>query len=202
MATPPDFTAGQVLTAAQMNAVGMWKITPTSVTGTGASIQSDGSVLVASGGTTFTILGAFPTDFQVFDVVINDYTLSGDAGCNFQLRTGVTTSNTGYYFGNVFGSGFYNGTGSSFSSLANQTSFDPRMISGTGGGGGGRITLYNVNLAKPTGVTVQATDPRVGGSAMFSSSGYHSVATAYDQIVFNVSGVNFTRARVSIYGYN
>jgi hypothetical protein len=32
MATPPDFTTGQVLTAAQMNAIGLWEVTTLTIT--------------------------------------------------------------------------------------------------------------------------------------------------------------------------
>lgn len=41
MATPPTFTVGQVLTAAQMNAVGMWKVAETSFSNSsGVEIQN------------------------------------------------------------------------------------------------------------------------------------------------------------------
>ena len=180
---------------------GLIKITPSAVSGTGASIQSDGSVLVATGGTTFTITDAFPTSFQVFQVVVNDMILSADAGINLQLRTATTTSITGYYYGAAYSQGFYvAGTNHEMGVNANQLL--PRMISGTGGGGGGTLMFYNVNLAKPTGYTYIAMDPRAGGAAVFGGSGYHSVSTAYSSIVFNSGGPNFTRCRVSIYGYN
>lgn len=200
MATPPDFTTGQVLTAAQMNAVGLWKITPSSVSGTGATIQSDGSVLVASGGTTFTITDAFNTDYQTFQVVINDLILASDAGINFQLRTATTTSTTGYYYGTSYGGGFYAGAANSATG-ANAANWDVRIISGSGGGGAAFITFYNPNLAKPTSITYTSVDARVNGAPIYGGSGYHSVSTAYSSLVFN-STPNFTRCRVSIYGYN
>jgi hypothetical protein len=201
MATPPDFSVGAVLTAAQMNQVGMWKITPSAVSGTGASIQTDGSVLVATGGTTFTITDAFPTDYQVFHLIINDLILSTDQGILFRLVTGGTASQTGYYYGLAFGSAGYGGTYNTETG-ANQTSFSPRIISGTGGGGAASIMVYQPNLAKPTSFTYTSSDPRAGGAPIFHGSGYHSVATAYSSITFLTNGANFTRCRVSIYGYN
>ena len=65
MATPPVFSAGAVLTAAQMNAVGLWEI-KTQTIGTG----------VAS----FEVTGAFSSDYDNYKIVIN----SMDASVNFQ----------------------------------------------------------------------------------------------------------------------
>ena len=203
MATPPDFTVGQVLTAAQMNQIGLWKVTPTSVSGTGASIQSDGSVLVASGGNTFTITGCFNGDFEAYQIVITDMTLSTDSSIFLQLRTGSTTSATAYYYGWLIGSAFYNGTGTTASSLTNQTVYDARILATTGGGGGGVINIFFPFLSKPTTFATVSSDARTGGAAVFGASGFHNVSTSYTSLVFTNSPVaNFTRCRVSIYGYN
>jgi hypothetical protein len=40
MATPPDFTAGQVLTAAQMNSVAMWEVASGTLSGTTTNFQN------------------------------------------------------------------------------------------------------------------------------------------------------------------
>jgi hypothetical protein len=183
-----------------MNQVGLWKITPTAVSGTGATIQSDGSVLVVSGGTTFTITNCFTTDFQVYQVIINDLTLSSITSVDFQLRTATTTSATGYYTSNAFISAQYGGTTYSGTSAANATTFGTRMISTTSGGGGGKITFFNPFLATSTGIMTEVFDPRTGGAAIIQTSGFHNVAASHPSLVLN-SAANFTKCRVSVYGY-
>jgi hypothetical protein len=41
MATPPDFTAGQVLTAAQMNKIGLWVVKTETAFSAAASVTAD-----------------------------------------------------------------------------------------------------------------------------------------------------------------
>lgn len=80
MATPPDFTTGQVLTAAQMNGIGMWLV-KTQVIGSGS-----GTVVVPS---------AFNGDFEAYQIVVSGgATGGGDYGIN--MRLGSTVS--GYYY--------------------------------------------------------------------------------------------------------
>ena len=76
MATPPDFTAGQVLTAAQMNAVGLW-LTKTVTIGTTVSSVS--------------VTDCFTTDYLNYRVVIG----SVEGSTNLELRlqlTGLTSA--------------------------------------------------------------------------------------------------------------
>jgi hypothetical protein len=193
LATAVEGTIGSV--------VGLVKIVPSSVTGTGASVASDGSVLVVSGGTTFTITDCFNADYEIYEVLVNDLTLSTATGIDFQLRTATTTSTTGYYTGGAFISGIYGQTAFSGASTANGSTYGGRIISGTGGGGGAKITFFNPFLATPTGIMPESFDPRAGGASVIQTAGYHSVAASYTSLVFN-STANFTKCRVSVYGYN
>lgn len=200
MATPPDFSVGAVLTSAQMNQIGLWKIVPT-VSGTGATVDATGTVTVASGSTSFTIINAFNADFESYEIVLSDLTLSTDSGINLQLRTATTTSTTGYYYMTQFGAANYNGAGLTTTSAANQTVWDPNILAGTGGGGGAKITLINPFLAKKTTISAIGTDARATGNARGAFSGFHDPATSYVSLVIS-SPANFTRCRVSVYGYN
>lgn len=179
---------------------GLIKIVPT-VSGTGASVASNGTVTVASGGTSFTVINAFSADFEAYEIVITDMTLSTDAGILFQLRTSTTTSTTAYYTVNGYGAANYNGLGSTVSSVANQTSFDPNVLSGAGGGGGGRFTLFNPFLAKKTVITGVGSDARTTGNGRLSFSGFHDLSTSYVSLVVS-SAANFTRCRLAVYGLN
>ncbi len=80
MAVPPDFVAGQVLTAAQMNKIGAWLV-KTETVGTAVS-----SVVVS---------GAFSTDYQHYRVI---YAGGVSSTSNYLLVTLGATA-TGYYYG-------------------------------------------------------------------------------------------------------
>lgn len=80
MATPPTFTTGQVLTAASMNAVGMWLVK---------------SQTIGSGSGTVVVPSAFSSDYDAYQIVVSGGgTAGGDYGLN--MRLGSTVS--GYYF--------------------------------------------------------------------------------------------------------
>ena len=80
MATPPDFTTGQVLTAAQMNAVGLWLVKSQTI-GTGVS--------------SVTVTDAFSADYDSYKIVISGGV--GSATAVLQTQLGATA--TGYYYG-------------------------------------------------------------------------------------------------------
>jgi len=94
MTTPPDFSVGQVLTASQMNAVGLWLITPTvtSVGGTAATV-SGGVVSIGSGNTSVTIT-AFSADFDNYLMTLHGV-LAASANPGLYVQFGAAT--TSYY---------------------------------------------------------------------------------------------------------
>jgi len=79
MAVPPDFVAGQVLTAAQMNKIGLWLISSTTV-GTGVA-----SVTVSS---------AFSADYDNYKIIVTNVDCSVGSQ-DLKLTLGATA--TGYY---------------------------------------------------------------------------------------------------------
>jgi len=84
MATPPDFTVGQILTASQMNAVGLWLVkTQTVVTGVS-------SVAVTN---------AFSADYDNYLLTYTGGNMSVSTAITLQL--GSTT--TGYYGNYIYG---------------------------------------------------------------------------------------------------
>jgi len=80
MATPPDFTAGQVLTAAQMNAVGMWEISST----TFSAVSSHA------------INGCFSADYDSYRVIFL-CSRSTTSEVTMRLRVGATDNTTAVY---------------------------------------------------------------------------------------------------------
>jgi hypothetical protein len=102
MATPPDFSSGAVLTAAQMNSVGLWLVK---------------TQAVAAGVSSIVVTNAFSTDYDNYKI-----TYTGGVGSTFQDITmvlGATTSN--YYWVDVsstFATGAVSGTSSNVVSNA------------------------------------------------------------------------------------
>ena len=88
MATPPAFSAGAVLTAAQMNAVGLWLVTPTSVAGTGVSLS--GATVSYSAATTVSVNGCFTTDFKQYRIVGRHVPTGALARSNIRFRNAGT----------------------------------------------------------------------------------------------------------------
>ena len=76
MTTPPDFTSGQVLTASQMSAIGLWETNTTTI---------------GSGVTSVAVANCFTADYDSYRIVIDCE--SSNAGNSFTLQlTGITTS--------------------------------------------------------------------------------------------------------------
>lgn len=80
MATPPDFVAGSILTAAQLNKAGFWLIKSQTVGTTVSSVQ---------------VTGAFSADYQHYRII---YTGGVSSTSNYLLLTLGATA-TGYYYG-------------------------------------------------------------------------------------------------------
>lgn len=78
MATPPVFSAGAVLTASQMNAVGLWLVAEVNQTSQAATIP---------------VSNCFSADFDNYRVVVTNVASNGDNG--MWLRFGGLT--TGHY---------------------------------------------------------------------------------------------------------
>jgi hypothetical protein len=95
MATPPTFTTGAVLTGAQMNQIGLWKITPTSVAGSGVSLS--GSNIVFTSAATINVNGVFSADYDFYKVVGFLTPTSGTVTPNFKYRTAGTDNSSALY---------------------------------------------------------------------------------------------------------
>lgn len=81
MATPPVFSAGSVLTAGQMNAIGLWRTASQTVSSSVASIH---------------IANAFNEDFDCYHINIKMRALNEGS---YQICMGNTTSNTSGWYG-------------------------------------------------------------------------------------------------------
>lgn len=182
MATPPDFTAGQVLTAAQMNAIGMWLVKSQTI---GSAVSS------------VTVTDAFTDDFEAYRIIIS----SGVASTDSFLQFNLDGSTTGYY-----GSFIYHGYGTTGPANAqaqgrqNQASWiyvgqaSTNLITMD-------MTIVNPKLAKFTYFTSNGPAPSTGGFVSYAS-GYHAVATGYSAFRIVPNTGTLTGGTIRVYGFN
>lgn len=179
MAVPPDFVSGQVLTAAQMNQIGLWEIKSQTV-GTAVS--------------TVVVTGAFSQDFENYLITYNGGVASSAQSLTLQL--GSTT--TGYYTFGFYGA--YN--------AATIIGFNASNTASWGGMGRGStnsndlsVQLFSPNLAKNTHVKAQGSQSTTTGIALWTQ-GYLADTTQYTSFTLGIEGVGSTMTGgvIRVYG--
>ena len=180
MATPPVFTAGQVLTAAQMNKIGLWEVYPeTAVTGV----------------STITRDGVFTSDFTNYLLIITG-TNASSGNMNMQFRVGGVTAATNYNAQFLYVS--------STTVSASRTNGSTGFTTGTVGPQTNSIftNIYGPQIAAVTAIT---SSNYFAASTTIAERqewfGNHSTATAYDGFIITTSGGTFT-GNYALYGYN
>lgn len=174
----PDFSVGEVLTSADMDRVGLWRVGSITFTGqTGANLD-----------------GVFTSSFRNY-LIVADLTTSAAETVIYQLRAGGTT-NTGTNVSVVQSYFQYGTAGAFFNQLTNQT-YGYFAYTNTDGAGC-ELNLYGPQLAKYTYSTASA--PAVTFSSF--SQGKHAVNTQYDGIRIASFGTATITGKVHVYGYN
>lgn len=189
MATPPVFSAGSVLTAGQINAVGLWKITPSSATN--GTVNSDGSVTVGNAVTSVTLNGVFSADFNNYKIIYAGGTCN--TATAIQMRLGASAAN--YY--------------SALSYIVYATSAEVNVSNANTadfeyvGEANGQFNRVNIDVCDPysakyTTISGQYVGNDVGGFCV----GTHRVATSYTSFLLRVNTGNITGGTIEVYGYN
>jgi hypothetical protein len=178
MATPPDFTSGAVLTAAQMNSVGMWLV-KTQTVGTAVS-----SVTVSS---------AFSSDYANYRII---YT-GGTASVDNDLKLTLGSSATGYYAGFAYVpystgvvTGIANSNATSWANIGSQRTVRNSLD----------VDLFGPNQAIETGMTARyfgITAGAVGGA----QGGFHNSTVQHTAFTITCTSGNITGGTIRIYGY-
>jgi hypothetical protein len=178
MATPPDFSVGQVLTAAQMNAVGLWLVKSQTV-GTGVS--------------SVTVTGAFSTDYDNYKIQYVGGTGTGSSVLQFNY---VGTNGAAGFYGNLIYASFGGGavvTSAGYNGIG--------AITHAGGNSNGR---WNMNL-EVQGPFLSAVSflnsPYVDGSNAGTMSGFHFFPNSYTSFVLTPTVGTLTGGTVYVYGY-
>lgn len=175
--TYPDFT-NEVLTAADMDRIGLWRIT---------------SAAVGTAVTTVNVTNAFSSDFENYRI-----TYSGGTGStNISLTLKLGASTTGYY--NIVSYATYAAAttpvtaGDNNASVWNSVGYAGANFSSAS------FDLIGPNLAKWTTLNAAAWSATTAGG---TTNGVHQVATAYTDFTLGVNTGTITGGRIFVYGYN
>jgi hypothetical protein len=178
MATPPDFTTGAVLTAAQMNAVGLWLV----------KSQTIGSAV--SG---VDVTDAFSTDYDNYLISYSTVDSSVDqTGIFFRFGTIASPVTTNYKFAGKFMG--YTGTNLDL----NQNTPGYWEVGGTETDIiAGAFNVYGPNLNARS--TFTASFAR--SDAAFTIQGIHDASTQHTGFHIYPASGTLTGGKIRVYGY-
>ena len=184
--TYPTFASGDVLTASDMNAVGLWLINETIVTGGTATSISFNNV--------------FSSSYANYHILLdNFYTSAGAVGLNLRMRVGGADA-TGANYNSIQQGLTMAAAASNFTGAAATTASAGLYNSSTTIGlSSARWDVFAPNLAERTYAQIQSI---MYDSAFIARHGMwqHDLATAYDGFTLICTN-NITSIRVRIYGY-
>ena len=180
MTTPPDFSSGAILTAAQMSAVGLWLVKTQSI---------------GSGVSSVTVSSAFSSDFEDYLITVTGSSVSANQP-NLLIRVGATTSGyayagnyVGYSSATVTGDASLTGTGFVMGACGNGT---------TGNG----VTHMTVTIRQP--FVTQATIFNAANASASWSSFYNGImnnGTSYTAFTILPTSGTLTGGTIRVYGY-
>jgi hypothetical protein len=171
----PSFTTGEVLTASDMNAVGLWLIKTASF----------------SGATSHEITSVFSADYDNYRIYVNNLQIAtgGSNTVFMRMGTGGAISNTQYYLGGSFTS--YAAVQGALN-LNNATSGWYTINAANTADSSFEMTLYRPNIAEATSFTCQGVE---GLNSAWQTGGIHNVNTAYTGFTLsalaNISGTYY-----------
>lgn len=199
MATPPDFTAGGILTAAQMNAVGLWRVTNCTVTSVGgtAATASNGVVTIGNGNTSITVNNAFSADYTNYRLIFDNIDTTLTAG-SLSISLGSSTGST-YSVGGIYGA-FGTATANGYGPAASTKWTDVLPVSDTNGAG--VIDVLQPQKTLPSYISMQGTRSGSTGSSWYIFNGIDTAAIASTSFVTTLSSAgSFVTGTIRVYGY-
>lgn len=186
------YSSDQVVTAADMNAVGLHLVTPSSVTG---GTLSGATVNIGTTVSSVTVNGVFSADFDNYRVICSGG-LGSTAG-ELQLQMGSTT--TGYYSQLVYTTWAspWTPTGTGSSNVANFN------FAGTNDPDGSLINIdvFNPYLARRTTISGGYAGPDTNRAGGFLN-GVLFNTTSYTGFTVLVSVGTLTGGTIRVYGYS
>lgn len=188
MATPPTFTSGSILTAAQMNSVGLWKIGDFTASGSSRALVCD---------------NVFTSNYEKYRVVVSMRSTANLNGMYFQYINSAGSTVTGSYYGTAYGQDFASGT----TGFAVAPSTGAHYIGWVPNGSTLGLASY-LDITEPassslvTHMNGQFTGILSGSQYLAGTCyGMMTVTTAMRGLRFdNDAGTNLT-GKVTVYGY-
>ena len=194
--TFPVFASGDVLNASDMNAVGLWVVTPTSVAGTGVTLSAN--VVNFSASTSISVNGVFSSTYENYKIIVTG-SASGNADTSFRLRASGTDTATGYQFASQ---GYY---ASARNDNANNTATSMEFMTafGSSRGSSAQIEVYRPNTtdAWKTVTANNAFSHSAVGLITRNSAGVLNNAAQYDGFTIIINGGFNATGQLRIYGY-
>ena len=176
----PTFTSGEVLTAAEINKVGLWRVA--TVTG-------------GSGTSSVDVNNVFSADYRNYRVIIRGGTIA--TGTNIRMRLGASA--TAYYSSQEYISF---AAAQVLAGDVNATYWTVVGRSVPTNGSDATFDLYNPFEAERTRIHAMFVDMSTTGGAQ-TSLGYHNAATSYTGFtLFTTSGNWTSDLTITVYGYN
>lgn len=172
----PSFASGDILTATDMNAVGLWLV-KTQTVGTAVS-----SVAVT---------GAFSSTYANYLITLQGGTSSAD--CSIGISLGASA--TGYYGFMVYGAV----TANTVIGIARN---NLTLMNYVGGGSAGQAAIVNVQVMGPNAAAYTQFIGRYQNSTNYGTmQGEHRVATAYTDFTLTPDTGTLTGGTIRVYGY-
>jgi hypothetical protein len=175
----PDFSPGEVLTAAAMDSIGLWLV-KTQTVGTGVS--------------SVTVTDAFSADYDNYKIIVSGG-VGSTTGALLNMTLGATV--TGYYWAGAVSLW----ASDSLSPLrgSNTASWSRVAIANTNNLNG-EIELFCPNLAKRTIYNARYIQNQTDGNAV-TSGGYLNDATQYTSFTLTAASGTITGGTIRVYGY-
>lgn len=176
----PSFSVGEVLTAADMNAVGMWLVKTQTIGTTVSSI---------------TVNSAFSADYDAYRIIITGGVGSTDLDLRFNF-----SGNTAGYYGSAIIHQYSTASAKADGVGRNNIAYWDYV------GGASTSTIYavfdvlNPFAAKKSMYVAQLGIGNTGASALFAG-GFHDSATSFTGFRIETSTGTLTGGTIRVYGY-
>jgi hypothetical protein len=174
----PDFSPGEVLTAAAMDSIGLWLVKTQTI---GTAVPS------------VTVTSAFSADYDTYKIVVNSGVGSTAANIGFTLGA----SATGYYSG---GAVYNYATAGGVVTNDNNAASWSRAGQMDTGAINLDITVIDPFLAKITKTNWWYALPSTTANGGMSA-GFHNVATSYSAFTITCGSGTMTGGTIRVYGY-
>jgi hypothetical protein len=180
----PDFSPGEVLTAAAMDSIGLWLVK---------------TQTISSAATTQDFTACFSSTYSNYRIEFDGFTASAPIAVLIQFLVASTPTTANYY-----GSGIdvLVGTNVITGASNNNTASGLTQIVGNTNPAGGSLEVYGPNKATRTSYTSAGVDVRAAGAPLRMAAGFQDSNTQFDGFrLLTGSATTITGGTVRVYGY-